>query len=253
MDKMIYTALNTMHNLYDLRALNSQNMANMSVAGFRRDLPNEGGTSYLMDGDKPTAKAFAMEMGPWTFSDKLGKMQLTEIKTDVALVEEGWFIIQPGEDAEFALSRRGDFSVDGDGYLVNGAGDYVLSNGLTPIEVPEYRDIKISQIGELLVNPLNAQENQWQSLGVIATTSAKGFELFKSSDGRIRPKGDEFPPVDQLAHMQQGMLESSNVNPIEEMVASMEMQREFELSVNFIESLKQLDESGVEIMRIAQD
>lgn len=253
MDKMIYTALNTMHNLYDMRVLNSQNMANMAVTGFRRDLPNEGGTSYLVQDGKPTAKAFAMEMGPSTFSEKLGKMQLTETKTDVALVEEGWFIIQPGEDAEFALSRRGDFSIDGDGYLVNGAGDYVLSSSLTPITVPEYRDIKISQIGELLVNPMNAQENQYQSLGMIGTTTAKGYELTKSSDGRIRPKGEEFPPVDQLAHMQQGMLESSNVNPIEEMIASMEMQREFELSVNFVESLKTLDEQGVEIMRIAQD
>lgn len=253
MDKMIHTALNTMHNLYDSRVLNSQNLANMTVAGFRRDMPNEGGTAFLMQDGETTAKAFAQEMGPWEFSEKLGKINSTGNETDVALVDPGWFIIQPGEDGAPALSRRGDFSLDAEGYLVNGAGDYVLSNGMSPISVPAYREIKISQIGELLVNPLGAPENAFQSLGMIATTTAKGFDLIKGSDGRIRPKGEEFPPIDQLAHMQQGMLETSNVNPIEEMVASLEMQREFEISVKFIDSLKKLDEGGTEIMRIAQE
>lgn len=253
MDRMIHTALNTLHNLYDTRVLNSQNLANMTVAGFRRDLPNEGGTAFLLQDGEPTAKAFAQETGPWGFSQKLGQMHSTGNDTDVALVDPGWFVIQPGEDAEFALSRRGDFSVNADGYLVNGAGDYVLSSGLSPITVPAFREIKISQIGELLVNPLGAQENQFQSLGMIATTTAKGFELTKGADARIRPKGDEFPPVDQLVHMQQGMLETSNVNPIEEMVTSLEMQREFEMNVKFIEALKKLDERGTEIMRIAQE
>ena len=253
MDKMIHTALNTMHNLYDLRVLNSQNLANMSVAGFRRDMPNEGGTAFVMEDGEHTAKAFALEMGPWEFSERLGQMHNSGNQTDVALVDPGWFIIQPGEDGAPALSRRGDFSLDADGNLVNGAGDYVLSSGMSPITVPAFREIKISQIGELLVNPLGAQENEFQSLGMIATTTAKGFDLIKGSDGRIRPKGEEFPPVDQLAHMQQGMLETSNVNPIEEMVTSLEMQRQFEISVKFIESLKQLDEGGTEIMRIAQE
>jgi flagellar basal-body rod protein FlgF len=49
------------------------------------------------------------------------------------------------------------------------------------------------------------------------------------------------------------MLESSNVNAVEELVYTIELQRRFEMSVKFIESAKQIDQAAAQIMRIAQE
>ena len=41
MDKLIYTAFNTLNNIYDNRSVRAQNMANINVPGYRRDLGNK--------------------------------------------------------------------------------------------------------------------------------------------------------------------------------------------------------------------
>ena len=38
MDKLIYTAFNTVNNIYDNRSVRSQNLANVNVPGYRRDI-----------------------------------------------------------------------------------------------------------------------------------------------------------------------------------------------------------------------
>ena len=47
MDKMIFTSLNSIQNLYDQRFNISQNLANISVPGYRRDLGNDAGSAFL--------------------------------------------------------------------------------------------------------------------------------------------------------------------------------------------------------------
>ena len=76
MDKMIFTSLNSIQNLYDQRFNISQNMANISVPGYRRELPNEGGSAFLEQYQKLGPRAYALETGPNQFSFKLGNLSL---------------------------------------------------------------------------------------------------------------------------------------------------------------------------------
>lgn len=253
MDRMIHTALNSMTNLAELQKVNAQNLTNLSVPGFRKDLWGQAGTGYLKSGEEFSARAFALSTGKSEFSLQQGAMDPTGIDTDIAILNNGWFIVQPPDGSAPALSRRGDLSLNGEGILVNGSNEVILSDGLAPITVPPYREIQISQLGEILVNPLEAEAGQFVSVGFIGTTSAAGVELRKGLDGRIHTIDGTVPPPDQLAHIQQGTLEGSNVNAIEELVNNIELQRRFEMSIRFIESAKQIDESAAQIMRIAQD
>ena len=59
MDRMIHTALNSIRNIYDIRFISSQNMANMAVPGFRREMQNEGGSGFLLDNSEISSRAFA--------------------------------------------------------------------------------------------------------------------------------------------------------------------------------------------------
>ncbi|MGA1178986.1 MAG: flagellar basal body rod protein FlgF [Marivivens sp.] len=253
MDRMIHTALNSMTNLAELQKVNAQNLTNLTVPGFRKDLWGQSGTGYLKSGEEFSARAFALSTGKSEFSLQQGAMDPTGNDTDIAILNNGWFIVQPPDGSAPALSRRGDLSLNGEGILVNGSNEVILSDGLAPITVPPYREIQISQLGEILVNPLEAEAGQFVSVGFIGTTSAAGVELRKGLDARIRTIDGTVPPPDQLAHIQQGTLEGSNVNAIEELVNNIELQRRFEMSIRFIESAKQIDESAAQIMRIAQD
>ena len=253
MDRMIHTALNSMTNLSELQKINAQNLTNLSVPGFRKDLWGQAGTGYLKSGEEFSARAFSLSTGKSEFSFQQGSMDSTGIDTDIAILDQGWFIVQPPDGSALALSRRGDLSLNADGILINGSNEVILSDGLAPIAVPAFREIQVSQLGEILVNPLAAEAGQFVSVGFIGTTSAAGVELRKGEDARIRAIDGTVPQPDQLAHIQQGTLEGSNVNAIEELVNNIELQRRFEMSIRFIESANQIDEAAAQIMRIAQD
>lgn len=253
MDRMIHTALNSMNNLAQLQKVNAQNLTNMSVPGFRKDLWGQSGTGYLQAGNSPSTRAFALTTGKSEFSNQNGMMDPTGNDTDVAIMDDGWFLVQPPDGSPPALSRRGDLSLNADGVLINGSNEIVLSDGMAPIQVPPYREIQITGIGEILVSPLAAEAGQFVSIGFIGTTTAAGIELRKGADARIRAEDGTIPEPDQLAHLQQGMLEGSNVNAVEELVYTIELQRRFEMSVKFIESARQIDEAAAQIMRIAQE
>jgi flagellar basal-body rod protein FlgF len=137
--------------------------------------------------------------------------------------------------------------------LVNGSNDTILSDGLAPLQMPPYREIQITELGEILINPLAAEVGQFISAGFIGTTTAAGVELRKSEDARIRAVDGSIPGPDQLSKIQQGMLEGSNVNAVEELVYTIELQRRFEMSVKFIESARQIDEASAKIMQLAQE
>lgn len=251
MDRMIHTALNSIRNIYDIRYTTSQNLANMVVPGFRREMPNEGGSGFLLDNGQLSARAFALEMGPAQFSEESGAINPSDLPTDVALVDESYFITDPG-DNNFALSRRGDLKTNAEGQLTDGAGSLMMSSTMQPLNVPAYREIQITQIGEILVNPLQAEAGTFISAGFIGTTTPQS-KLVKDLDGHIRYADRSAITPDQSGTIMQNALEASNVNPVEELVNSMQMQRQFEINLKLISAAKELDEGAAQLLRMPNE
>lgn len=250
MDRMIHTALNSIMNISDIRTTMAQNLANMSVPGFRRELPNEGSSAFMLDDGKLSSRAFALELGPSTFSEAQGSINTSDLQTDVAIVNEAYFIIDPG-DRDYAFSRRGDLKVNVDGQLIDGSGSLIMSNDMQPIDIPAYREIQITPAGEIIVSPLGAEQGQFVTVGNIGTSTPHG-ELMKGLDSLIRYKNGDQITTDQTGKIQQGALESSNVNPVNELVQSLEMQRQFEINLKLISAAKDIDEGGASLLRIPQ-
>jgi flagellar basal-body rod protein FlgF len=251
MDRMIHTALNSMRNIYDIRTMTAQNLANMVVPGFRREMPNEGGSGFLLDNGQLSARAFALEMGPSLFSEESGAINPSDLPTDLALVNEAYFITDPG-NGDFALSRRGDLKTNATGQLVDGAGSLVMSNLMTPLNVPAFREIQITQIGEVLVSPLEAEAGTFISAGFIGTATPQS-KLIKELDGHIRYADGSIIVPDQSGKIMQNALESSNVNAVEELVNSMQMQRQFEINLKLISAAKEIDEGGAQLLRMPNE
>ena len=251
MDRMIHTALNTLKNLHDIRQTTAQNLASVDIPGFRKDLPNDGGSAFIKAMDSATARIMNLETGKAGFSDKQGVLRQLGAQTDVAIMSEGYFFVQP-KNGEVALSRRGDFSVNGEGQLINGAHELMLDEGLQPIEMPPFSEFRISEIGEISVTPMDGPSGIFQDVAVLGTTSAQGENLTKGDDGQIRRLDGTVPEVDQQVTLVQGALEASNVDAVAELVQSIEAQRQFEMGVKFIKMAEDIDRGGAELMRLPQ-
>ncbi len=249
MDKMIHTALNTLNNIQLNRSVKSQNLSNINVPGFRRDLGTSFGAGFLEHMDQFPSRVFALHEGANIFSAKPGNLKATGQETDLAIRGQGFFITKP-PNGEPSLSRRGDLGVSADGFLINGASSQMLDLNLAPIKVPAFRKMVVSETGELFIEPLGSDEGTRLALGSIATTSGSETPMKKDVDGEIRLVGGGVPGPDQNSVIAQSFLEESNINAIEELVDTLSQQRQFEVNVKFITLSKDLDESTASIMRM---
>lgn len=259
MDRMIHTALNSLKMILQNQQITSQNIANASVVGYRKDASSEFGTAYLNGEDALNTRVFATrQIG--TFSDAQGNLESTENPLDVAINGEGYMIIQPNMGEGIALSRRGDLKIDLNGQLMNGEGSLILGEDLQPIIIPAFRELEISKEGAINIKPLEAPlDAPAQFIANIGTTNAAELELEKDGNGFIRPKqiigeqGEiENPEIlaEQNVFMVNKYLEKSNVNPVEELILTLEHQRNYETHVKFIDLAKQMDEGGASLMRV---
>ena len=63
MDRMIHTALNSIKTMNDVRTTSANNLSSVDIPGFRKDLPNDGGSAFVQAMDQATARVFRMETG----------------------------------------------------------------------------------------------------------------------------------------------------------------------------------------------
>ena len=164
MDRMVQTALSAITNLKDLKFDLANNLANVNVPGFRRDLPNGGDAGFLSSLNQATARVLPLESGEKLFSNESGQLQNTNVDTDIAILNSSFLFIKP-TDGDIALSRRGDLGINTENVLVDGAGDAVLNDGLQPIVLPPFSAIKISDNGEVLVQQPGAEPGEFTSIG----------------------------------------------------------------------------------------
>ena len=114
MDRMIYTALNSLSNSRFDQRVNAQNLANLNVPGFKKDLSTVRASTFLANMDQYQSRYFAQASQETLFSSQNGAIQRTDERMDFAIREEGYFFIEPKNGADIALSRRGDFAITAD-------------------------------------------------------------------------------------------------------------------------------------------
>ena len=127
-----------------------------------------------------------------------------------------------------------------------------MDTGGAPLEIPPNKKMIVSENGDVYVEPLNGADGERQLVGTIGTSlgGSKEDPLVKTLDGQLRLASGGVPDADQGAVLSQGFLEASNVDPISELVGTMEDQRQFEINVKLISLSKEIDEGGTSLMRL---
>ena len=253
MDKLIHTALNSMHSARLKQVTSAQNLSNAQVAGYRSDqIGGRFGSVYLSAENQLETRVFSKKSEPGLFSDKQGEMRLTGEQTDLAIEGDGYFMIE-NQSGVLGMTRRGDFTIGEDRLLTNRAGERVLDTSLVPIAIPPFREIFVSENGQIFIQPIGAEPGVRQLVNQIAASSGQGLDLIKDVDGTIRPDSgfvrEEFN-ADQNIRLKQGYLETSNVSVFDELVNNVDIQKQYQLNVKLISLAKTLDEAGASLLKL---
>ena len=249
MDKMIHLSLNSLDIALRKQAISAQNLSNVNVTGFRRDVYENFASLYLRAEDQLDTRAFAVTTGSGEFDEQQGRMRATNQPTDLAIDGKGYFVSKRDE-LENSLTRRGDMSVSMEGNLVNGQGALILSETLQPIQVPPFREIYVREDGKLLIEPINGEPGVTQLIGSIGLVSGEGQQMRKDLDGEIRPADGAAIVTDQNVNVKQGYIEESNVSVIDELVSSMGYQRSYEMNLKLIKLASDLDQGTASLLRM---
>ena len=170
-----------------------------------------------------------------------GNLLQTGNALDVAINGRGFYEIQM-PDGTSAYTRDGSFQVNAQGELVTNAG-YRVQPGL---QIPDgAQSLSIGTDGTITAQM--AGEAQPVEIGSLtladfvnpAGLQAKGENLFLET-GASGPAQTGTPGLSGLGTVQQGSLEGSNVNVVEELVGMIETQRAYEMNAKAISSTDQM-------------
>ena len=168
-----------------------------------------------------------------------GSMQQTGNPLDLAISGNGFFRIQTPQGE--MLSRDGAFCLMADGTLATKQGWPVLGEG-GPLVVPQgTRNIHVSMDGRIF-----ADDGEVGALQVVTADDMTGLEKVGNNMYRIREgsQAQEIAAIPEGALINQGYLESANVEVVVEMVRMIEINRQYEAYSKVMQTSNTLDSSA---------
>lgn len=213
----------------------ANNLANINTTGYKRDLPfaemlgAEGQVYYEQYTDH-----------------QQGDVVYTNNPLDVALSGEGYFTIDTGTELQF--TKNGKFKLSEDGYLVTQLGYKVLGEGgeisLSEFQLDKEQQIRITKEGEIFVGKTSIdtlQISKINNVNQLKKTEGSSFILY----------GGDYETVEEGEfQIAQGYLESSNVNPVIEMEAMIQMSKDYESATKMVQALDRSLEQANQIGKV---
>ena len=244
----LYTAAAGMNAQQHQIDVTSNNIANINTTSFKQDRAEfqdlmyeslnytAGSTSESTSNPTGIDVGLGVRISGVQKNFLQGSLKQTGNPLDLAIEGKGFFeVTMPNGDT--AYSRNGAFKTDSEGNIVNGQG-YPLAQGIT-IET-EATNLSIAQNG-LISYDLNGTLTQAGPIQVFdfintAGLSPQGNSLYLATN----TSGDPVEIENANISIRQGMLESSNVQLVTEMVDLITAQRGYEANSKSISTTDQM-------------
>lgn len=213
----------------------SRNLAASQTAGFKRtqfSILAEDGVQVGQGKDNLGVNSAALPKGASAVDFSAGTLQPTGKPTDFAVGGDGFFQIQ-GPSGQSLYTRNGEFHINNQNTLVNHNGMALVGEGGPVVVDPQKGAITVGADGTI-----SQGENQ---LGKIPLYSfANGSTDLTQVSGGFIPKKGITPQVVEKPQVLQGVIESSNVSAISEMVSLIMVSNAYQASQKLITSHDQL-------------
>ena len=231
----------------------SNNLANVSTTGFKRDraefqdllyqIRRQPGAQSTQDSELPSG----LQLGTGvrivgtqkTFTQ--GTLQTTEQPLDMAINGHGFFQVQM-PDGTVNYTRDGTFHLNADGQIVTANGFPVEPAITVPADTQTFTvgqdgTVAVTQAGSSTVTTIGTiQTAQFVNPGGL---QAMGNNLFAETTSSGAPQVGT-PGNNGLGTIQQNTLETSNVSTVEEMVNMITTQRAYEMNSKVISTADQM-------------
>ncbi|WP_430912313.1 flagellar hook basal-body protein [Methylobacterium sp. sgz302541] len=212
----------------------SGNIANASTAGFKgtdtsfADLLDQTGSGVRM-----TSRASTHVQGSVATSD---------VATNLAISGNGYFVVRqntgstdaPAFTGDTAYTRRGDFAPDANGYLANGAGNYLFAgpSASAPVRVSSADSASLASVSVANDGSLTATygDGSTKSLGQVTLAQFGSQDGLEATDGGAYLATDRSgPPSFGLngATLTAGSVEQSNVGISDQFSKMIETQQAY--------------------------
>lgn len=238
----------------------ANNIANANTASFKKD--QQTFSEYLTANEKPVdviqvprvpasiESFYDMQGGDRGYVDasgtytsfSQGQLRPTGSTMDMALEGKGFFEILTPQGVR--LTRNGQFKIDNNGSLVTKDGFPVLREGSQDpaqrkINV-DGRNLTVSKSGDIY-----SAGNLAGRLSVVEVANPDSLQKVGNSSYALKANYAETPFPATETEVQQGFVELSNVNMVDEMTDMITASRSFEAAQKAMKAFDQLDEKLV--------
>ncbi|EIK45743.1 flagellar basal-body rod protein FlgF [Cellvibrio sp. BR] len=240
MDRLGYTAMTAASRTQLSLQVRANNLANASTTGFRADLEQAKAVSVDGYGYDSRHMALAQNNG---VDLTPGPLITTGRDLDFAVKGQGLIALDDG-GAE-VYTRNGNMQVDAELRLtINGRP--VMGEG-GPIVLPDYDKVHIGSDGVVSVLPRG--ETLMAEVDRIKRVDVAAADLMKDASGMLVTKNGAPAEVSDAVVLVSGHLESSNVSAIDQLVASMSLNRLFETQVKMMKAAEDISNAGNRMIR----
>jgi flagellar basal-body rod protein FlgG len=237
-------------------AVTANNLANVNTTGFKRgrvafeDLLYQNLRQVGADAAQDTQLPSGLAVGTGvrvvatekTYTQ--GNLQVTNNALDVAINGRGFFQVAL-PDGTNAYTRDGSFKINAQGEMVTSGGYRIqpavsIPDGAQSVSIGTDGAVSVQLAGQ----PAPSQVGSLQVVDFVnpAGLQARGENLLLESAASGPPQAGT-PGLNGLGALQQGALEASNVNVVEELVAMIETQRAYEMNSKAISTADKMLET----------
>lgn len=244
MVKGLYTAYTGMLNEQHRMDTLSNNMANVTTVGFKK----EGTTSQAFDDvlavkikDSTVGYNLVQREGIMRPGVKIGEnyvdwsegsFRITDNPLDIAIAGDGFFAIEftnKAGETRTMYTRNGQFTMNTEGYLVNSDGDYVLDENSKRIQLDPNQEVAISRNGNITQGERVVGKIQLADFDDYDYLEKYGENYYYPVEGASMKNG--------TGQMYAGYLETANVSVVQEMVNLITISRQYESNQKIIQTI----------------
>ncbi|MBU1254538.1 MAG: flagellar hook basal-body protein [Alphaproteobacteria bacterium] len=265
-----YTSLNGMKNAQTSLGVIAHNIANSETYGFKR---SRAEFSEIVAASRLTDPRLVQGIGSRVAAVNqnfaLGPVEQTGSGLDLALTGDGFFTIRSPGDGATLYTRKGSFTLAGDGYIADSSGNRlqmfptdangtVTSNSLIDAVIPainaagaEFAGVIVANDGVVNVSFADGSVEPIGSVAVAGFFAPTGLKRVGSSNwestGLSGVASYGSPGTGQYGSLLSGALERSNVDIAEELVGLITAQRNFQANAKALDTATQISQTVINL------